>query len=303
MIKESETSIGQNVNKEKMNLPSFHVDIIRHSKSEYKNYELQRRSNPAEYLNYRNQVGDLSEDGEELAQKSAEEFAKSINPEKEIVVLITSREARAYNTAKIYLGVFDQNNIEVWNGIPSHQQIYPVDFIDENEIDSRIVAARIPSLNYRNQASLDKLERHRTSLDIDDPRLSEKQRKDYLSARKVVESQESDHSWGENYQTFQGSAPEFGDIPTAKQNKLKILNGLEIIRRVSNSERTKSIEREQKKQFRYVVITHEENMFDIKSVDKSLTDQDTIPNCGVLSFDMPSDKEDFDKKLDLMNQK
>lgn len=285
--------------------PGFNVDIARHTTSDYKNYLRKEHpdADPNEYVDYRDQVTDVNEEGKELAKENAEAYAQTIDPEKELVVVVSSGEMRAYQTAQIYIDALEARGVEIFAGVPSQQdkERYPVGPAaevrgtpDEPEIDTRIVASRIPSLNYEGMWVEDMLEppagsKGTTFEGLDESKLSEEDRARYQLARSVIETKnDTDASWGSNYVEHEGKPYPFDVIPSVADNHQKMMRGIRLLRRLHEMPKTREFEKDKGKQIRYLVFTHEENML---GMARSHFGVSRVENCDVIQLHVPEDRD------------
>lgn len=281
------------------------VDIVRHTTSNYNNYLVLENpdADPNKYVDYREQVADINEPGRALADTSAAEYADGIDPNKELVVVITSREMRAYQTAQRYLAALEKKGVEIFGGIPSHQAegAYPVG-VDQQanqqyeqpynqvEIDKRIVPAKTPSLGYSAIWQQDMLEPSVQSVNttfqgLAEAKLSPEDRQRFRDAREVIENEADLQSgWGGNYVKYEGQGYPFDIIPTTKDNREKMIKGLALLRRLHESKATREFEKEKDKRIRYLVFTHEENILDMV---RSYFGEARVDNCDRLSLRIP----------------
>jgi hypothetical protein len=77
--------------------------FIRHSLSTYQNMRnVIQGQNPEGQIDYQNQVYDVPPKGVELAEEKATEFLGQLDPEKDVIIFVSSNEARAIDTANVY---------------------------------------------------------------------------------------------------------------------------------------------------------------------------------------------------------
>lgn len=91
------------------------VYYIRHSRSGYETYAKNLKSNdPRQPVDYDRQViPDLPESGRELAREEARNFFAGLDPQSDAAFFVSSNEARALETAKIYAEVAKEMGFEV----------------------------------------------------------------------------------------------------------------------------------------------------------------------------------------------
>ncbi|MCX6761231.1 MAG: hypothetical protein NTY33_00050 [Candidatus Moranbacteria bacterium] len=96
------------------------IDFIRHSKAGYKSYkEVLNSDNPDQPLDINKQVfPDILEPGIELAKQEAEKLFSEMNPETEALFFVSSNQARALETAKIYKDISKEKGFTVI--VPEH---------------------------------------------------------------------------------------------------------------------------------------------------------------------------------------
>lgn len=281
---------------------AFTVDLVRHSTSDYENYLAleQVGSDPNQYVDYKNQVPDLNAAGVALAEQKAREYAEQINPETEIVVLISSKEMRAYQTSLAFIKALEARGIEIYSGIPSQQgEQHPVG-IAENisgvKVDERVVTHQAPSLDYQAIWVEDMLEppinsRNTTFRGLDESRLTPDDASRYQAARDIIEREgDTSSGWGANYKKYQGQGYPFDIIPSAQANRDKMVNGLKLLRRIHGNSKTNEFEQAKGKRLRYMVFTHEENLLDMAG---AYFNEARIGNCDRLSLQVPIAPNEF----------
>jgi len=102
-----------NVNSIKKN--DLKVNFIRHSNATYATYnKMVKSENPSTKFKPNEQIyPDLSHEGIEKAKESAQKFFKELNPENTELFFVSSNEARAIETAGIYLSEAFKNKFDV----------------------------------------------------------------------------------------------------------------------------------------------------------------------------------------------
>lgn len=294
--------------RERLNLGrTFTVDLIRHTFSNYNNYlRLEGLgADPNKYVDFKSQLPDINWKGKSLAKTSSLEYSKSIDPEKEIVVVISSKEMRAYQTAQQYITALKKRGIEIFAGIPSQQVegAYPVGF-DPNsittkknqKIDKRVIPHKAPSLGYTAIWQQDMLEpsihsKKTTFKGLNEKALPPTDRKRFRAAREVIEKEgDLKAGWGDNFVKYEGQDDPFDIIPSAKSNREKMIKGLRLLRRLHRSEKTKEFEETTGKKIRYLVFTHEENLLDLI---RSYFGEARVPNCACLTLKVPEESGQF----------
>lgn len=284
--------------------PAFSVDIVRHGPSNYNNYLVleEEGADPNRYVDHTSQVADLTQEGVELASAKASEYVEKIDPKTEIVVIISSGEMRAYQTAAIYFQALQKKGVEVFEGIPSQATGYPVGINAERNpefegeynrvsLHRNIVVNPIPSLRYPAIWIQDMLEPPigsptTTFRGLNEDLLSEEDRERFRIARAVIENLGPDEArtWGENYKKFEGGPYPFDIIPSANENHARMLFGLKILRRIQRDRRTQEFERMKGKRIRYLILTHEEN---ILRLARSYFDVAKVKNCDLIHLEIP----------------
>ncbi|MCK5475521.1 MAG: histidine phosphatase family protein [Candidatus Pacebacteria bacterium] len=104
------------------------VDFVRHGKPEYTEEEIET----GKY------EGELNDESKENVRRSAENFARNINKEKEIIVFLTSPRNRAKETAEIYKDVFEKEEIFIYEEMITKATLLRntelnADFLDNQE--------------------------------------------------------------------------------------------------------------------------------------------------------------------------
>lgn len=110
------------------------IKFIRHSKAGYKSYrEVLGSDNPDQSINLEKQVfPDVLEAGIELAKKEAGKLFSEMDPEKYALFFVSSDQARALETAKIYKDISKEQGFTIIS--PEHHRNTLAEKMDEKEI-------------------------------------------------------------------------------------------------------------------------------------------------------------------------
>jgi hypothetical protein len=110
------------------------ISLLRHSKADYKSYSAVVDSeNPDSPLDLQGQIlPDVPQKGVELAQKEAEKFFAGMKPDEDALFFVSSSQARALETAKIYKDIAKEKGFTVIT--PEHTRNPLEERMDEREI-------------------------------------------------------------------------------------------------------------------------------------------------------------------------
>ena len=158
---------GNNNGEEKKKVKA---DYIRHSKANYLTYrEMVASENPDQVFDHTKQIfPDLSVEGVKLAQESAKEFFKKLDPATEQLFFVSSNEARAIETAGIYRDEALANTFTIIK--PEHTRSP----ISDEHLGGDIRVIDALSINFKNAIASSLLNppssRHPVNYDALDPR-------------------------------------------------------------------------------------------------------------------------------------
>lgn len=214
-----------------------------------------------------------------FAKQEAINLAKQYDPKADFVILVSSWEARAYQTAQIVAQALDAEWITIMDWIPSQQKDYPVHFTNAN-IDPRIIVSRNQSLHYTSMI-------HSFLFDEDisqfEDRIPEEQKWSFMRARKKIASQKR-WSWRKNFKR-RGEIVEkdaWEELPTLADNKWTLQDGIDVLTKLIHDHRTLTFFHQIGKRPRLIVLTHEEKIHPVgEYIWKPL---ETIPNCSTLTM-------------------
>jgi len=175
------------------NQPGARIFFIRHSRATYASYSEKLASeNPESALDLSAQLPDLPEAGIELAKESAQKFLSKFDSSKAVLYFVSSTQARALETAKIYSDVALDNGFE----IVSHQKEAPPyvrkfggDYV--RSLDSL-------SLHMENQVLASVFNPVTNSPDINWGQIDPQVKDTFEKARQIVLSDDKG-SWGANF--------------------------------------------------------------------------------------------------------
>ncbi|MEO6536242.1 MAG: phosphoglycerate mutase family protein [Candidatus Paceibacterota bacterium] len=173
--------------------PEVRIFFIRHSKATYGNYADKLDSEfPESQMNIEEQLPDLPEAGIEMAQKAAAEFISKLDPEKDVLYVVSSNQMRALETAHIYIEVAQAAGIEVIEHEKTGTNV-------ANKIgEGKVRSLENLSLHMENQVhgAIFNTPAHTPPINFDG--VSEKTKKDFEKARAIVLSDERG-TWGANF--------------------------------------------------------------------------------------------------------
>lgn len=286
------------------------VDIMRHGYSDYNNYiVIEEGGNPNQYVNYHSQVPDLrqnNEQGEDVrfARAKADAFAATIE-EQEAVVVLSSREMRAYQTAREFVEALERagktvvDMSEMFTGKQYPVGINTVKSAEFQErggiitLDKRIIPVDTASLFYKAMWAQDMMEppegwHNTTFVGLDEKLIPAAARRDYRLAREIIKKvykedpRWSNCGWGDNWARFHKLDPFRQHIPSVEENTQRMTDCLVAI--LEGRYAPKNTERE----VRYLVATHEENVIGFTQTDFGTS---RVHYCDRLALDIPRDRE------------
>lgn len=114
----------------------FSADYFRHSESPYKTYKAKLKSDePNSPLNPEQQyVDDLTPKGVEIAKDAARKYFEGLNPEKDRLYFVSSNEARALGTARVYKDEAEKRGFTIID-VPEARQ--------KNDIAYRVTGGKV----------------------------------------------------------------------------------------------------------------------------------------------------------------
>ncbi|MBI5003435.1 hypothetical protein HZC31_08695 [Candidatus Woesearchaeota archaeon] len=286
------------------------VDITRHGYCDYNNYLVIEDGGDANrYVDYRSQVPDLRQKhpkGEDItfARKAAERFANSVKKD-ECVVIISSREMRAYQTAGEYVLALEREGrtaVDMSKMFAGKQ--YPVginaakaaEFEESGGVitlDQRIVPVDFASLFYKAMWAQDMMEppegwHNTTFAGLDESQIPAAARRDYRLAREIIrkvynkDPEWANCGWGDNWARFHKLEPFRQHIPSVDENTQRMTDGLIAIVEGKYAPKETGGLRP-----RYLVVTHEENVIGFTQTDFGTS---RVHYCDRLALDIPLDR-------------
>lgn len=195
------------------NSQNVEANFIRHAKSTYATKAKNLSEDPQSRIDVENQVTpDLSMKGVEQAQEKATEFFKELNPENDILFFVSSSEARALETARIYLDEAHKQRFEIIQ--PEHVRGELVDSIGDGQV--RVI--KTLSLNIKNTL-LDALFDPTKTLDrINMEALDSETRNRWEAARQIITENGDTENWGTNFIRYSDEIQKiFPEIKTSKE--------------------------------------------------------------------------------------
>ncbi len=272
------------------------VNVIRHGPSQYNNYlAIELDGDPTKYVDYMAQVPDLDQTQIGFVRERMARIAERVDPANERVVLLTSREMRAYQTAGELVKALEERGVEIAS--PRQEEPYPVrindilypEYVERGGIitlDRRIVPVDFASLFYRAMWIQDMFEPREgsaqtTFVGLNEDLIPEEARRDYRLAREIIRATaDQDAGWGDNWARFYDQEPFCRYTPSVRDNTDRMLGGIEAIR-----DGRYAPERTSPKATRYVLMTHEENVIGVtKDFGTS-----RFRNCDEVELEVPKD--------------
>ncbi len=275
------------------------VDIMRHGPSQYNNYlAIELGGDPTKYVNYMSQVPDLDQSHIGFVRDRVRAIAETVDPKHERVVILTSREMRAYQTACELVAALETQGVEI--ATPKQKDPYSIGINEALRptyqekgglitLDQRLVPVDFASLFYEAMWIQDMFEppegsAQTTFTGLNEELIPDAARRDYRLARQIIRTTADPKAgWGDNWAQFYDKEPFCRYTPSVKDNTDRMLSGLEAIRdgKYAPQEET----RQSEKSTRYVIMTHEENVIGITR-DFGTS---RFRNCDALELQIPVD--------------
>lgn len=173
--------------------------FTRHSKAKYETMAKSMKSeNPEASHNPNEQLeNDLTEQGIELAKQKAEEFFSHLNPEQDVLFFASSKEMRAFETAKIYRDVAQEKGFEVI--VPYEQENKELKTGMVGEMASEdIRAIDSLSLHIPNVLTASVFNPDAYLGEINWEAVSDETKEKWEEARKIIDADDQG-SWGANF--------------------------------------------------------------------------------------------------------
>ena len=259
------------------------ITFMRHSKSPYNNYTLATNvgSDLTKYVDYKNQVSDLTDEWIELAKQEASKLVQQYNPKNDFIILISSWEARAYQTAQIVAQALDSAWVSILDWIPSQQKEYPV-YLTNADVDKRIIVSKNQSLHYKSM-----IDSFLFDEDVEElaDRIPQNKQRSFNKVRRQIELNNR-WSWRKNFK-WRGEIVEsdvWEELPTLADNKWILQDWLETLTKIMHDSRTVTFFNNIGKKPRIIVVTHEEKIHPVgEYLWKPL---ETIKNCDTLTMQL-----------------
>jgi len=267
--------------KENFNKKETKVDFIRHSKATYATYrDMAASDTPDKGFNHKDQVfPDLSESGIELAQKSAKEFFKSLNPENDELFFVSSNEARALETAGIYRNEALANKFTILKPEHSRSQI------SEGHLGGDVRIVDSLSLNLPNAIVSSLLNPSSSRHPVNYDALGTAERDMYKEIQNLIDKDDKG-SFAENFLAHGNLVKKYiPEFQTAED--LYNRNFKDLIRLFKFAEK-KIGESNSKKQIRILAFGHENQL--LVALNKYFNEKG-IHNCEVLSIKSDGNNE------------
>ena len=256
------------------------MSFIRHSKAGYKTYEqINKSENPQQAVDYDNQIeNDLPRAGIELAEREAEKFFDSLNPQEDALFFVSSEEMRALETANIYKEIAKKREFKIIK--PEHTRSKTADVVG----DGRIRKLNTLSLNIKNTLigsvfNPDKF-LGEINLEAADKEIKEK----WDKARKIIDDDDKG-SWGANFYYHSEEIKKiFPDIQASKDAyEKKFKNIIKLIKFADQ----KIKDADYPKNIKVLGFGHENYMG--YALNKYFSDHD-LKNCETVNFELKENK-------------
>jgi hypothetical protein len=278
---------GSNVNNENKEKSTY---FIRHSRASYKTYEdVLASENPQAAHDPNNQIeNDLPEAGIELAKEKAEQFFDNLDPQKDVLFFASSKEMRAFETAKIYQKIAKEKGFVILD-THSKKGKDAKEGMAREMADENIRSLNNLSLNIPNTlvGSVFNPESYLGEINWD--KVDQETKEKWEQARKIINSDDKG-SWGANFFHYSEEIKKiFPDIGSSKDfHERKFKNILELV-----SFGQKKIEEDNSdKNMKIVAFGHEDYLG--VALNDYFGDHE-IGNCEAITIETNGDGFNFSK--------
>jgi hypothetical protein len=224
------------------------IFFTRHAESAYKTYaRILKSENPLCEIDYSEQIeGDLTEEGKQNAEMKAKELLSSMDPEKDMLFFVSSKENRAIETASIYRDIAIQYGFEIIDhgnkSKENNQNIRELTTLSLKNIRPFVISIFTPD-QYQTE--------------INWHAIDSETREKWIQARNTVEKKDYGN-WGENFYRY---ADEIKDIfPEIKTSLELFKTQFSQIQRLASFARNKINETHSDKMIKILAFGHEDYM-------------------------------------------
>ena len=248
------------------------VDLIRHSKATYATYDrITMSDNPSQPFDHRDQIfPDLSPEGVELAKKSAKEFLKTLDPNKDELFFVSSNEVRALETAEIYHNEATMRRFIISK--PEHSR----SSISDKYLNGDIRMVNALSINFKNSIANNLLNPQSSRRQINFEALDPKEVETYKNLQEEIDK-DNKGSFAANFLAYgdlvKKEIPEFETAEDLYNRNFK-----ELIRFFKFAEK-KAESSTPERQLRILAFSHENQL--LVALNKYF-DEHGINNCEIL---------------------
>lgn len=248
------------------------VDFIRHSKATYATYDRTTMSdNPSQPFDHKDQIfPDLSPEGVELAKKSAKEFLKTLDPNKDELFFVSSNEVRALETAEIYHNEATMRRFSILK--PEHSRSP----ISDKYLNGDIRMVNALSINFKNSIASNLLNPQSSRRQINFEALDPKEVETYKKLQEEIDKNNKG-SFAANFLAYgdlvKKEIPEFETAEDLYNHNFK-----ELIRLFKFAEK-KAESSTSERQIRILAFSHENQL--LVALNKYF-DERGINNCEIL---------------------
>lgn len=259
---------------------AFH---IRHSKSSYETYTKQDISGDEGFNPDDQEYPDLNKEGQELAQKEAENFFENLNPEKDILFFASSNEARALATADTYRREAIKRGFEIIKPEKTNLKL------SDEETDGYVRMSSMLSLNPRNYNE------HSIFIDIPESIQNEiadtmegKEKERWLKARAIINNAPEElrkRGFGPVYNEYADQIKEiFPNVKSAKQIEKRFQNILKLAKWGMEKAKEAGLDKNTK------ILGFGHENYPIPLLNKYFENGDTA-NCEALKIEVSGEKK------------
>ncbi|EKE11289.1 MAG: hypothetical protein ACD_15C00111G0018 [uncultured bacterium] len=257
------------------------IFVTRHSKSPYKSYENTLKSENPESPNIPDEQieNDLMEAGVELAREKAEEFFSHLDPEKDVLFFASSKEMRAFETAKIYRDVAKEKGFEIIAPYTEEQKEIKVGMVG-NMASEDIRAINALSIHSSNQVVDNVFNPDAYLGEVNWEAVSGETKEKWKEAREIINSDDQG-SWGANF--FKHSETIQKIFPEVKSARDEYDTIFQKLLKLAQFAQEKIEESQSKKNVKVMAFGHESYM--LHALNKFFSEQN-MANCETLAIEV-----------------
>ncbi|EKE15805.1 MAG: hypothetical protein ACD_11C00103G0007 [uncultured bacterium] len=258
--------------------------FTRHSKAKYETYgETLKSENPQASHNPDNQLeNDLSESGIELARKKAEKLFDSMDSQKDALFFVSSKEARAFETAMIYQEVAKERGFEIIETRDEDSRDMK-NGMTRKMADENIRAINSLSLKISNQLVGNIFNPEAYLGEINWQALDEETKKKWKMAREIINADDQG-SWGGNFYKHSGSIQKI--FPELKSSRDEYETTFRKLLRLVQFAQSKVESSDGKKNIKILAFGHENYLG--HALNEYFGDHE-IKNCETLTIEADID--------------